>query len=153
MRKITINIFSIIALILIFNIKAKSQKQMPSLNHITIFISDLKKSVPFYQNIIQLELIPNPFNDGRHIFFKIGKHSQLHVVQGVRKTDIHDKNDHMAFTVKSLEAFITHLNKEGVAYEDFPGKKGGINVRNDGVRQIYFQDPDGYWIEINNDKY
>jgi catechol-2,3-dioxygenase len=26
-------------------------------------------------------------------------------------------------------------------------------VRPDGVKQIYFQDPEGYWIEINDDKH
>lgn len=153
MRKILINLFSIFALLLIFYAKAKSQKQMTALNHIAIYIYDLKKSVPFYQKIIQLDTIPNPFNDGRHVFFKIGKHSQLHIVQGAGKITMHDKHDHICFSVKSLEAFITHLNKEGIIYEDYPGKKNTINIRPDGVRQIYFQDPDGYWIEINDDKY
>jgi len=26
-------------------------------------------------------------------------------------------------------------------------------VRPDGVRQIYFQDPDGYWLEVNDSKF
>jgi lactoylglutathione lyase len=25
-----------------------------------------------------------------------------------------------------------------------------INIRADGVKQIFFQDPDGYWIEVNS---
>ena len=25
-----------------------------------------------------------------------------------------------------------------------------INIRADGIKQIFFQDPDGYWIEVNS---
>ena len=30
------------------------------------------------------------------------------------------------------------------------GKKGVIQRRANGVNQIFFQDPDGYWIEVND---
>jgi lactoylglutathione lyase len=33
-----------------------------------------------------------------------------------------------------------------------PGEKMAITNRVDGVKQIYFKDPDGYWIEINDAK-
>lgn len=151
MKKVTV-LFTI-AILFIFYSKAQSQKQMPSLNHIAIHIHDLKKSVAFYQNIVQLDTIPNPFNDGRHVFFKTGEHSQLHIVAGAEKNVVHYKYDHLCFTVNSLEDFIKHLNKENIIYEDYPGIKKAINLRPDGVKQIYFQDPDGYWIEINDDKY
>jgi lactoylglutathione lyase len=148
-----IKIFLFITLSLIFCSKARSQKQMPTLNHITIHVYDLKKSAAFYQNIIMLDTIPEPFQDGRHVFFKIGEHSQLHLVKGAKKITKHDKTDHIAFKVSSVKTFLTRLNKAGISYEDGPGKKNSINIRKDGVKQIYFQDPDGYWIEINDDKY
>jgi len=28
-----------------------------------------------------------------------------------------------------------------------------VTVLSDGVSQIYLQDPDGYWIEVNDDKF
>jgi len=28
-----------------------------------------------------------------------------------------------------------------------------VQLRPDGIQQIYFQDPDGYWIEVNDDKF
>ena len=52
-----------------------------------------------------------------------------------------------------MESIINTLKKAGVVYEDWAGKKGSITLRVDGVHQIYFQDPDGYWIEINDDRY
>ncbi len=81
MRKTVFISFLIIALILIFNAQVKSQKNTVALNHIAIYINDLTTSIAFYRNIILLDTIPNPFNDGRHVFFKIGRHSQLHLVK------------------------------------------------------------------------
>jgi lactoylglutathione lyase len=52
-----------------------------------------------------------------------------------------------------MEDFIANLNKNKVSYENWTGEPGKITVRPDGVQQIYFKDPDGYWIEINNDTY
>ena len=35
-------------------------------------------------------------------------------------------------------------------FTDWPGNPGAIGVHRNGFRQIYVQDPDGYWIEIND---
>ncbi|RZL21629.1 MAG: VOC family protein, partial [Pedobacter sp.] len=48
--------------------------------------------------------------------------------------------------------FIKKLNAKGIKFEDWAGKIGAINLRVDGVKQIYFKDPDGHWLEVNNDK-
>jgi lactoylglutathione lyase len=49
-----------------------------------------------------------------------------------------------------LQDFITRLTKAGIAYEDLKGTPGAITLRPDGIQQIYFRDPDGYWIEMND---
>jgi catechol 2,3-dioxygenase-like lactoylglutathione lyase family enzyme len=46
---------------------------------------------------------------------------------------------------------IQQLQKAGISFEDWRGRKNSITTRPDGIKQIYFQDPDGNWIEINND--
>ncbi len=33
-------------------------------------------------------------------------------------------------------------------YQDVRGEPMTFNLRGDGVRQTYFQDPDNYWIEV-----
>jgi catechol 2,3-dioxygenase-like lactoylglutathione lyase family enzyme len=60
---------------------------------------------------------------------------------------------HFAFSVSSLDDFLRHLNRFGVQYQDGKGKASEVRLRPDGVKQIYLQDPDGYWIEINEDRY
>ena len=48
--------------------------------------------------------------------------------------------------------FIALLRNKNVPFENSKGTPDTTNTRPDGVKQIYFQDPDGYWIEVNNSK-
>lgn len=57
---------------------------------------------------------------------------------------------HFALNVNDLDSFIKYLEKTGIEYQDWIGKKAGISLRGDGIRQIYIEDPDGHWIEIND---
>jgi len=122
-------------------------------NHLALFIYDLKASADFYARVIQLDTIPEPFHDGRHVWFNMGEHNQLHLISGNTKEQQHVKDTHLCFSVASLEDFIAHLEKEKVAYGNWKGDNKAITTRADGIHQIYFQDPDGYWIEVNNDPY
>ncbi len=126
--------------------------QSPVMDHTTVFVVDLDKSTKFYKGVMQLQQIPEPFHDGRHNWFRIGPHSQLHVVSGAKAIVPHDINIHLAFRVTSLSDFIEHLDEMGVKYQNFQGERKP-QKRSDGVSQIYLQDPDGYWIEVNDDKF
>jgi lactoylglutathione lyase len=42
------------------------------------------------------------------------------------------------------------LDKKNIDYESWTGEKKSVTLRVDKVKQIYFQDLDGYWIEIND---
>ena len=134
------------------NITAQMQKS-PTLNHIALYVFDLEKSTKFYENVIGLNTIPEPFHDGKHTWFKIGKHSQFHLISGAEAVTVHDKNSHICFSTPSLEKFIDRLTEHKIPYENWAGEPNKITTRTDGIKQIYFKDPDGYWIEINDDKY
>jgi lactoylglutathione lyase len=127
-------------------------RQKPLLNHIAFYVVDLKISTSFYQDIVGLDTIPEPFHDGRHTWFAIGVKSHLHLIQGAASKTEHPKNSHLCFSVASVDAFIPALKKNNVAYENWAGEKNAVTTRVDGVKQIYFRDPDGYWIEINDAK-
>jgi lactoylglutathione lyase len=83
----------------------------------------------------------------------VGDHSQLHVVGGAKEDIPHDVNIHLAFSVASLPDFMKHLDALGIKYGNFTGEVNKIAIRPDQIQQIYLQDPDGYWIEVNNDKF
>jgi len=122
-----------------------------TLNHIGIYVTNLQVSTAFYENILSLKQIPEPFHDGKHTWFTIGKAGHLHLIQGNPKQYERDRNDHLCFSVKSIEAFIANLDKNKIEYTNWPGDKKEPTIRPDGVKQIYFKDPDGHLIEINND--
>lgn len=144
----------IVALILIVPHNTNAQiKKHPTLNHVAVYIYDLQKSADFYKDIIGLENIPEPFHDGRHVWFRVGDHSQLHLIGGAKSVTEHGKDSHLCFSVSSMEDFIDNLNKNKVQYYNWPGEPNKVTIRPDGIKQIYFKDPDGYWIEINNDSY
>ncbi len=128
-------------------------KAQPVVNHITVYVVDLNTSTSFYKDAMQLQQIPEPFHDNRHVWFKIGEHTQLHVVSGAKEVVPHDINIHLAFSVPSVEDFAKHLDSMNIKYGNWAQTSKEPQKRPDGIKQIYFQDPDGYWIEVNDDKF
>lgn len=146
---------SIICLVLSFvfmNIYSQNFDSKARLNHIALYVTNLQTSTAFYKDVIGLDTIPEPFHDGRHTWFGVGVKSHLHIISGATTKTKHDKNTHLCFSVPSVSDFVKTLEKNKIEYEDWPGTKMKITTRVDGVKQIYFKDPDGYWIEINDAK-
>lgn len=128
------------------------KKSKTIINHIAIYVVNLEKSTAFYRDALQLDVIPEPFKDGIHTWFSIGDKSQLHLIEGARKAEKHDKNSHLCFSVPSVDDFIKRLDKMKIDFTNWKGEGRTPTLRVDGVKQIYFQDPDGYWIEVNDDQ-
>lgn len=120
------------------------------INHIAIAVTDLEESEHFYREVIGLEQIPEPFGLGRHAWFDIGG-AELHVIKAADERIAHHIYNHLCFSVGDMDAFIEQITSHGVEFSDWDQNPGEITVRPDGVQQIYFTDPDGYWIEINDD--
>jgi lactoylglutathione lyase len=148
----SIRLRALIALISILSIQS-TLAQTPHFNHTTIYLVDLQKSADFWEKAMQLKKIPEPFHDNRHVWFKMGEHNQLHVVGGAKEKSAHDINIHLAFSVKSVEEFAKHLDAMNIKYGNWAQDSKAPQVRADGIKQIYLQDPDGYWIEVNDDKF
>ena len=152
MKKI-VSVLLIVACFL--SVRAFSQldnKPRAVINHVAIFVVDLQRSGNFYENIVGLDTIPEPFHDGKHIWLKIGPKAAMHIIQGAEKPKEYFKNDHTCFSVPSVETFIEVLKKNNIQFEDVSGNKNVYSKRPDGVKQIWLQDPDGYWLEINDAK-
>lgn len=121
------------------------------INHIAVYVFDLEKSKDFYQHVVQLKLISNPFNDSLHEWFSIGEAAQLHLIKGAKEVAEHLKNSHICFSVASMDDFIANLKKYNTGYINWAGEASAVTTRVDGIKQIYFKDPDGYWVEVNSD--
>jgi lactoylglutathione lyase len=140
-------------LISFFTIQASAQQSKVHINHTAIYVVDIQKTGSFYSNVLGLDTVPEPFHDGKHIWYSTGPHSMLHVIAGATAKKDYYKNQHTCFTVPNINLFIEKLKQLNWAYEDVAGNKNAITTRVDGVHQIWLQDPDGYWLEINDDNY
>ena len=129
---------------------AQTNPNQPVFNHAALCAHNLRKTADFYSTVLQLQKIHHPFNDTLHVWFKIGEGLALHVIQGDCTTAVHDIAIHLCFSVPSLEKFMQHLDELNVPYGNWNGAKKKIQLRADGVKQIYLQDPDGFWIEVND---
>ena len=50
-----------------------------------------------------------------------------------------------------IDSFIKRLDDLKIDYSDWLDSPNKDYIRKDGIKQVYFQDPNGYWIEINDD--
>ncbi|WP_316811724.1 VOC family protein [Pedobacter heparinus] len=132
--------------------QTEKKQQTAVLNHIAVYVADLKKATDFYQVVFNLEQIPEPFKDGKHTWFALGAAGQLHLIQGAKSNVEHEKNDHLCFSVASVDTFAAQLSTKNITFENWAGKAKTITERVDGVKQIYFKDPDGHWLEVNDAK-
>jgi lactoylglutathione lyase len=124
----------------------------PVFNHAALCARDLRKTTAFYTTILRLQKISNPFNDTLHTWLKMGPGLALHIIKADCPPMHYDISLHLCFSVPSLYAFVHRLDRLNVKYGDWVGTPKKITLRPDGVHQIYFQDPDGFWIEVNDAK-
>jgi lactoylglutathione lyase len=129
---------------------AQTSATKTHLNHTAIYVQDLAASTFFYHTVLGLDTIANPFHDGKHTWLQTGPGTALHIIQGAPARKEYYKNQHTCFSVASVDAFIVLLKKYNLPWEDRDGKKQALTTRVDGVKQLWVQDPDGYWVEVND---
>ncbi len=122
-----------------------------SFNHIALSVKDVNESVEFYQKVLQLKEIKNTASDSKTRWLSINEGKQLHLIPRPNFEIKINKAVHFALTTSDLDSFITNLKELKIGYSDWPDTPNKDYIRKDGIRQVYFQDPNGYWIEINND--
>jgi lactoylglutathione lyase len=112
-----------------------------SLQHMALHVTEVEKSVRFYQQALQLEALPRPAFDFPGAWFRLGTNQELHLI-GNRQQPVysHSRGTHFALEVHDLEKLEAHLQTLNIPYR--PKKQ-----RTDGAWQIFLTDPDGHWIE------
>ncbi|MBC7749606.1 MAG: VOC family protein [Methylotenera sp.] len=120
------------------------------LDHVALSVKDLERSVGFYKNVLNLSEITNLTKKEGIRWISLGEGKELHLVATIKEPVTINKAVHLAFKATYFEALIDLLKSLNITYSDWPGVHNTITVRADGIKQIYIQDPDGYWIEINS---
>ena len=119
-------------------------------NHVALSVKDLDASANFYHNALNLTEIVNRTEVDGIKWFSLGEDKELHLISIVLGEVTINKAVHFALTTPTFDAFVANLEKMGLPYSSWAGEDHRITVRADGIRQIYVQDPDGYWIEVNS---
>jgi len=133
--------------------KAQSNKPKVTIDHVALFVVDLRLEQAFYRDVMQLDSLAEPFHDNKHAWFTIGNGIAMHIIQGAQAPKEYFKNNHLCFSVGSLTEFTQRLLSQKLTFEDVTGKQNAITTRVDGVHQIWLKDPEGYWIEVNDAKH
>ena len=154
MQRFSISIFLIGGVLLAGPLYSQrmSSNQALEIDHIALHVRDLQRSADFYHMILGLERLPDPFKDDRHAFFRVGPRTELHLIAGAQSTTGQDIDVHFALRTPALLPFIEFLKEKHIKSFSTKGEEGVITNRPDGIKQIYFQDPDGYWVEVNDSR-
>lgn len=122
-----------------------------SFNHVAISVKDVDESVTFYQKVLQLQEIPNTASNSKTRWMSFEDGRQLHLIPLPLAEIKLNKAVHFALDTTDMDAFTKQLTRLGIEFSDWLDNPNKIHIRKDGIKQIYFQDPNGYWIEVNND--
>lgn len=123
-----------------------------ALNHVSRLCRSVKDSIDFYTKVLGFVLIERPpsFNfDGAWLFnYGVG----IHLVQAKEDDKLPDPNhldpmdNHISFQCEDMEAIVQKLNDLNIKY--LKRTVDGENGSN--IDQLFFNDPDGFMIEICN---
>jgi len=125
----------------------KAAQFVAAMDHVAISVTDPDKSAAFYSDLFGFKQIPAPVPMARWLIMANGV--MLHIVGNRTASSQHSRWDHLALACADMDAIISKLNARHIAWTNMEG--GHLpQVRADGVKQIFIQDPDDYWIEIND---
>jgi catechol 2,3-dioxygenase-like lactoylglutathione lyase family enzyme len=140
-----------------------------ALHHVGITVRDLEASIRFYHDVLGLEFSnePSPWFDGEELASAVGVPGatlrQVSLLAGDTTLELLEyrnppstttaplkPNDrgasHIAFLVDDIEAKKAELEARGIEFYS------SVNVVDEGVlagwRWVYFEDPDGYPLEL-----
>ncbi len=126
--------------------------KVTGLAHIGVYVSDIERSVTFYEKILGFECyekadIEDPSGVIRIAFVKNGSC----VIELVQKPDATQKPDgpidHIAMLVDDIDAAMADLRAKGVTFET--DEPVDLPMVLNGVRYAFFCGPDGEHLEIN----
>jgi lactoylglutathione lyase len=119
-------------------------------NHLALSVKDVDRSAEFYKKVLNLNEITNKTKIEGIRWLSLGEGKELHLISILKENVTINKALHFALTTSNFDTFIKTLDEMKISYSDWPGTPQKINIRADGIKQIYFQDPDGNWIEVNS---
>ena len=108
-------------------------------NHVALPISDRRKTLPFYRDVLGLKVIPSMVDNPHVIWTELEDGTMVHPVEP--SAEGQPSTFHVAFEVADFDATVRALQESGIEIL----RQG---VRHDGQRFLFVNDPDGNRIEL-----
>lgn len=122
-----------------------------TMHHVSLYVRDVHASASFYGEVLGLREIQNRVGKSHIRWFSVDGFRTIHLIGGAPEAERpRPLSTHLAFASKQFETALAQLSEHEVRYVNLALEEGNVTTRADGIRQIYFQDPDGHWIEIND---
>ena len=130
---------------------APAQGEMPdsyAFDHVALSVSDVVVSASFYEALFGMTNIidRDPIDGVRWLSMPGG--GELHLLAVVEGEVTTNQAVHLAIKTVNFDALMAKIVEMNVEYTTWLGEGPGVTERDDGTRQIYLKDPDGYWIEV-----
>ncbi|MBU6114653.1 FosB/FosD family fosfomycin resistance bacillithiol transferase [Mammaliicoccus lentus] len=114
-----------------------------SINHVTYSVSDLKKAIVFYKDILKARILVESDNTA---YFTIGDlWLALNEEKDIPRNEIHYSYTHMAFTINESEFDIWYQWLKDNNVSILKGRNRDLRDK----KSIYFTDPDGHKLELH----
>ena len=120
---------------------ADDKLRIKKINHVGVPISDRKRALAFFRDIIGLKLIPSMVDAGNIIWLQTEDGPMVHLIEPSSRAGI-GAGWHIALEVEDFDNALRILDKQGCSLADGPGR------RHDGQHYAFLIDPDGNRIEI-----
>lgn len=126
------------------------ERAAPSLgfDHVALSVANAEASKDFYVELFGMTNITDrdPIEGVRWLSMHGG--GELHllaIVDGEVRTN---QAVHLAVKTPDFDDLMQRVIEMDVEYTTWLGEGPGVTERDDGTRQVYLKDPDGYWIEV-----
>jgi len=143
----------LIAVIVLVSNYTKAQetpKISMTFNHVALSVKNVDVSAEFYHKAFDLKEIVNRTKVDGIRWFSLGEGKELHLISIAKSDVVVNKEVHFALTTPTFDAFVANLRRMDITFSSWAGEENKITTRADGIKQVYVQDPDGYWIEVNS---
>ena len=117
--------------------------QVTSINHVTMFVKDIPKTVEFYQKMFGLEVLSKQGDAYNMATGKTGQFLGFYGGTANTEVDIH----HVCLGIKNfdVESLVARLKEFGITAQ--------VRMRDGSVPEIYFIDPNGIRIQLQDESY
>nr|WP_163971078.1 FosM family fosfomycin resistance protein [Oceanobacillus halotolerans] len=113
------------------------------LNHLLFSVSDLEKSIAFYQHVLDAKLLVKGRNTA---YFDLnGMWLALNVEKDIPRTEINQSYTHIAFSINEEDFDKMYDKLIQLKVNILPGRKRHQKDK----KSIYFTDPDGHKFEFH----